>query len=775
LHLVKKTTTATMPPSPCRPPLLGLLAITLAACSAAEEEAPPTAPPHDSVTARLVDPFIGTAGEGYTFPGAVVPWGMASPSPHTVLTTPISFLAGETFAPSGYKHGEASLYGLGMTHLSGVGCPDLGVPVVVATTGEVKPWTTGYKSAYSGEVAWPGYYAVSLEDHPGVRIEATATQRAALLRVRFPAREGGDANLLVDAGQGPSWWVGHGTVKVVSASEVEGSSESGLFCFKANKQTTYFVARFSRAADEIGTWKDHGLSSAASQSGTVGAYLRFRTGEGEKIEVAVGLSVASLEGARANLEAELAARSFDEVRQAAFDAWESALGRILVSGGTPDDRTIFYTALYHALLHPNVLSDVDGRYPTMRPVAAGRAAVSTTTGTRYSTFSMWDTYRNLHLLLALLFPDRQLEMLRSLAAMTKESGSPPLWELASNEVNMMVGDPVIAVVAGSYLRGLTDFDVSSLYASMRSAALDTTASGTTRRPGNASYRELGYVPMEENGPVWGPVSTTLEYALDDFALGELAAALGKERDARLFRLASKSYANLFDPKTRLLRPRQEDGTFTSPFDPNTLNGSTLQKRSGGPGYVEGTAWQYAYFVPHDVAGLVALHGGEAAFVADLQRVFDDDKFTLWNEPDIAFPYLFTYLDGQAWRTQREVARARARFFTTGDDGLPGNDDAGTLSSWLVFSAMGFYPDNPASTRYSLASPLFDRVVIQLDPSIATGPSSTFTIEAERESAEDVYVSSMTLDGKTVSHPALTHAQIVAGGVLHVVLSSTPTK
>jgi predicted alpha-1,2-mannosidase len=719
-------------------------------------------PPYPSSFARLVDPFIGTGGEGNTFPGPVAPWGMVSVSPHSTYSTPVDYLKGAPLAPAGYVRSVDSHLGFGLTHLSGVGCPDLGAPVVAATSGPVLTRAEDYGSTRTGDVAWPGYYAVELGSH-GVWAEATAGDRVGLIRYRF-SPDRGPVQVLVDAARSLSWFWGSGAVRLVSNSEVEGHAETGFFCARGNRQRIYFVARLSRPAHSAGTWKDDRLSRAREQQGTVGAYFRFDPPPEAPLEVRVGISYVSVDGARRNLQAAPEGGAFEALRRQTFQRWEQALSRIRVSGGTADQQKIFYTALYHTLIHPGLISDVDGRHPLMGKAGSGTAAGAP----RYSVFSLWDTYRTVHPLLTLVYPERQLELLKSMAAMAAESGRPPIWELAGAEVNMMVGDPAAIVVADSYLKGLTAFDARKLYEAMRKAALDT-ASATLHRPGNDDYRALGYIPMERSDEVWGPVSTTLEYAYADWALAALADRLGQAADAQTFRAQAAAYNKLFDARSGLLRPKNRDGSWYSPFSPDALEGSGPYKRSGGPGYVEGTAHNYAFFVPHDVAGLLALHGRDA-FVKRLQAQFDGGKFAIWNEPDIAFPYLFTHVPGEAWRTRREVRRLMARHFTTGADGIPGNDDAGALSAWYVLSAIGLYPDDPVSDRYRLGSPLFPRVEIRLSPGHHGG--QRFIIDAAGASAEKLHVKGASLGGRALGLPYLTHAQIAAGGTLELVMSGS---
>ena len=734
-------------------------ALTLGACTA---PSPPTVDPGwraDSV-ARFVDPFIGTHADGNTFPGATVPWGMASPSPHTRLPGPGDFITAGHLAAAGYIDDDPQIHGLGLTHLSGAGCPDLGAPVVAAVSGALPTVDFDhYGSARANERAWAGYWSADLTDF-GVRVEATATARGGAFR--FFARKD-DLTILVDASRSLSWFGNDGAAHVVGKRELEGWSQTGGFCVQPNHQKVYFVARFDRDAAAAGTWTDDAPSDAPDASGLAGGWFRFPASSGRTVELAVGISYVSIDGARANLEAELAGKRFDEVRVAAQDAWEEALGRVRVDGGSDADRTLFYTALYHALVNPSLASDVDGSH--QRFGGMGMTVDVDPDHPRYHVFGLWDTYRTVHPLLALLYPETQRQMARSLVDMTIEAGAPPMWELAGWEVQMMVGDPADIVLADAANKGLLDLDRARIaWPILQTAALDTT-SATPHRPGNASYRSLGWVPIDEQASVWGPVSTTLEYALADDALVRLGGALGVTVDPALVAGAS-SWRNLIDPTTQLFRPRHADGSWLDPFDPDAIEGSHMQPKSGGPGYVEGTAWSYAFFVPHAVTAHAAATGGGDAWVARLQSVFDSGRFALWNEPDIAYPYLFTHFAGQQWRTAAAVAAARASSFTTAHDGIPGNDDTGALSAWYVWSALGLYPDVPDGDDYALGTPLFDRATLTL----AGGTS--FVIDSPHGSAASIYVNGATLDGRAVG-PRLGYADLRAGGTLHLTMGDAP--
>ncbi|MFW2387245.1 MAG: GH92 family glycosyl hydrolase [Polyangiales bacterium] len=708
-----------------------------------------TGPPAEAPLASEVDPFIGTAADGQTFPGAVVPWGMASPSPHTTLTTAADAVNG-VFVNAGYRHGDPTMRGFGLSHLSGVGCPDIGVPVVAPSLGAPPATFDDYTSTYQNEVAYAGYYRVELGER-GLVAEMTATLRTAVFRFWLP--EGEPANLVVDPARGVSWIRNQAAIELGnSGSEIAGSSSYGGFCAMSGGGRLHFAARVDRGADWVTEVSPNGKDGEAM------AYWRYDRAPAEPVTMWVGLSWVSVEQARANLEAEQL--PFDEARDAAALAWQSALSRIEVSGGPAADRTRFYTALYHALIHPSISHDISGTYPRFETDDVGQAGGEA----RYTVFSLWDTYRTVHPLLTLVYPETQLDILRAMQDMTLGAAAPPKWELIGDEVQMMVGDPAAIVFADSYAKGLTGFAVQDVYETLRDAANDA-----AHRPGNEAYLDLGFVPMELANTVWGPVSTTLEYALSDWSLAQLAHALDRDDEAEALLFRGASYAGFFDEETGTLRPKNRDGSVLAPFDPDATTGS-FPLRLGGPGYVEGTAWQYSFFAPHDMDGLISLHG-EAKFVERLQWFFDTDRFEMWNEPDMGYPYLFTFVDGESQRTQRQARLALSRNFGVEPDGLPGNDDAGTMSAWFVFSAMGFYPVTPGLPEYRLGSPLFERVTIHLSDAHHSGEA--FVIEAPGNRAETFYVREALLNDEPISSPALSHDAITSGGTLRLQMSATP--
>ncbi len=711
-----------------------------------------------------VNPFIGTAKDGNTFPGALTPWGMVSVSPHNDLQ-----------APSGYKYGNPYLYGFGHVHLSGTGCPDLGNILLMATVGPLQIKPERFKSAYEGESASPGYYSVTLKDY-GIRAEMSATTRDGMTQFAFPARKG-DAHILLDvshrltseAAQYQTRFESH--VKILSPVEAEGWAQSGDFCsvYAGNKQTVYFVAVFSKPAIEAGTWKDGKTGDDQEQSGgDVGAFFNFDTASQESIAVKVGISYVSVENARLNLRTEMPGWDLEGVKASAHKAWDRELSKIQVEGGSKEHRKIFYTALYHALIHPNVFSDVNGEYQSM-----GHRGVRTAEGyTRYSVFSLWDTYRTLHPLLSLFYPERQLDMAKSLTAMAEESDWLPRWELAGNETSVMVGDPSVPVLVDTYRKGIKDFGVDSAY---QSIVKSLSPDGNKLYGGLKSLLQFGYIPKDDNSQdwIWGSVSMTMDYGYDYWCLAQLARALDRKDDYDKYIHLSGLYRNLFDPDTGFFRPKNRDGSWVEPFDPQAVCCDQTWAGNGGPGFVEGSAWQYLFFVPQDMEGLKLLLGGDDAFVKRLQECFDKGHYDATNEPDIAWSYLFDYVPREAWRTQKQVRALMDRNYGPGPDGLPGNDDAGTLSAWYVFSALGFYPACPGSNSYQVGSPIFKQVTAHLNKTFF--PGGLLAIKTIDNSARNVYVQSILVDGVPYQKLDLTQESFVMGKTLVFTMGSQPKK
>ncbi|WP_304610167.1 glycoside hydrolase family 92 protein, partial [Muribaculum intestinale] len=426
----------------------------------------------------------------------------------------------------------------------------------------------------------------------------------------------------------------------------------------------------------------------------------------ETVEVSMAISYVSEEGALRNLEAEQpAGTTFDDIRASARRMWNDDLSRISVEGGSLRDKVVFYTGLYHALIHPNILQDVDGAYPVME---SDSIAYVPEGHNRYTVFSLWDTYRNLHQLLTLVYPERQTDMLNTMLAMYREHGWLPKWELYGRETYTMEGDPSISVIADSYLRGLRGFDTDLAWEAMLRGA---TAPGAENlmRPDADDYFSLGYVPLREQYD--NSVSHALEYYTADYALSRFAAATGRA-DSTLFAERAAGWHNYFDPELGVLRPRLSDGSFLTPFNPR--QGENFEP---SPGFHEGNSWNYTFAIPHDVEGMIKAHGGEKEFVKRLQAVFDNGLYDPANEPDIIYPYLFSRIKGEEWRTHRIVGELLDKYFTTAPDGIPGNEDCGTMSAWAIWSMMGMYPDTPGDPAFTLTVPRFDKITVKLDPEI----------------------------------------------------------
>lgn len=709
---------------------------------------------------QYVNPFIGTLNDGNTNPGAVMPWGMASISPFNAFDT----INPQAWCRSPYLFGKPYISGFTQLNISGTGCPDLGTFTQVATTGKLSFLPSHNASSYSQEEAFPGYYSVFL-DKFGVKAEMTVTMRTTLSRYTFPS---GSSNIMVNLGLGLTTRDG-AVIQRLSDTEIAGYKTTGNFCGLTNSQIVYFYAKVSKKPVESGVWDGHRKYhwfKRPMPGKDIGAYFTFETTEDEQVFVQTGFSFVSIENAKLNLETEQPDPDFDVIAKKAGDAWNNELSKIKVEGGTEDDRIKFYTALYHTLLHPHVFNDVNGEYIGYESHKIYNAGERN----RYTLFSLWDTYRTVHPFLSLVYPKRQSEMVSSLTGMYREGGWLPRWELTGMETGVMVGDPSLPVIADTYLRGIRDFDINLGYEAMRNNATANPATNIMR-PGLEYLLQYGYIPddappvmhnfpmdMYENmlrhRVVWGSVSTLLEYGIADWTLAQLAKELGKNEDYETFFKRSMFYRNIFDKSTGFVRPKLNNGKWVEPFDPASHDLSC---------FTEGSAWTYTFMVPHDMQGLIQLMGGQKHFVNKLQQCFDEGHFDVTNEPDIAYPFLFNYVKGEEWRTQKTVREIVENDFKNAPEGIPGNEDVGTLSAWLVYSMMGFYPDCPANMEYQLTSPVFSKITIEFDPDYYEGRQ--FVIEAPEASPDNMYIKSMQLNGRAHKKYTLHHNDLVKGGKL----------
>lgn len=734
---------------------------------------------------RLIDevnPFIGSTNYGTTNPGAVLPNGLMSVTPFNVTGSKEynKHDKDDRWWSTPYSAENKFFVGFSHVNLSGVGCPELGSILLSASSGDLDVDYTHYGSPMSAEAAKPGYYRTTLDKYQ-IQAEVTATLRSALAAFTFD--KGGKSHILVNLGQGLTNESG-ATVRFLNDSTIVGSKLMGTFCY--NPQAVfnqYFAIRLSRKAPQSGYWKKQpamiGVEAEWDQdngkyklyptyrkemSGNdVGVWFTFETKPGEKIYVQTGVSFVSEENALLNLNTEQPQLNFTETRARAEAAWEKALSVVEVEGGTPEERTVFYSSLYHLQIHPNILQDVNGEYPQM-----GSLKTAKTSHDRYTVYSLWDTYRNVHPLLSLLYPQKQLAMVQTMLDMYKESGWLPKWELYGQETFTMEGDPSIVVLNDTWQRGIRDFDTKLAYEAMLRGAT-TPGKDNKLRPDFDDYASRGYVPLREKFD--NSVSHALEYYIADWNLSQFASAIGKKKDAQLFARRAAGYKHYYDKETGLLRPILPDGKFLTPFSP-TLG----RDFEPNPGFHEGNSWNYSFYVPHDIYGLAKLMGGERKFVDKLQSVFDKDNYDPANEPDIAYPYLFTYFPKEAWRTQRLTQELLKKHYHNTTGGIPGNDDTGAMSAWAIYSMLGFYPDCPGSTSYALTTPVFDRVTIHLDKKYYKQP----TLVIEKQAASDqgaqggAYFQSFQLANKLYKNVyRLEHQALVDAGRLTFLTQEKP--
>ena len=724
---------------------------------------------------ELVNPFIGTTNFGTTNPGAVTPNGMMSVVPFNVMGSDLNvFDKDSRWWSTPYEYNNKFFTGYAHVALSGVGCPEASSLLTMATSGDLDVNYFTYGTEYTDETASPGYYSNRLTKY-GIKTEVTATTRTSCERYTFPAGKG---NIILNLGQGLTNECG-AMVRRVSDTEIEGFKLLGTFCYTTQAVfPVYFVMRVSKAPTSEGAWKfQPALSGVEAEwtpdDGTYKLYENYYREvagdnigyrfcyegleEGEQITVHMGVSFVSIENARENLEAEQEGMDFDRMHAAAVNRWNSDLGRIRIEGGTKDQQTIFYTALYHALIHPSVISDVNGEYPKMESAGVGKSD-----HTRYTIFSLWDTYRNLHQLLTLVYPERQTDMLRTMVGMYEDWGWLPRWELFGRETYTMEGDPAAIVIADSWIKGLRDFDIEKAYEGMLKSATTEGADNPIRRDIDP-YIKDGFIPLwyfssDLSGD--NSVSHALEYCSADYAIAQLADSLGDKKRAKEFLKRSQSYRRYFCKEYGTLRPLTKEGEFLGDFDP-----ATGKNFENVPGFHEASAWCYTFAVPHDIKGLTKLMGGKRGFINSLQGVFDNDIYDPANEPDIVYAYLFSRFKGEEWRTQKEVKKILDNNYKNAPDGIPGNDDTGTMSAWAVFSMMGLYPDCPGEPYYTITTPVFDKVTIKTS-------KGDITIKCDRPTEECHYIENISLNGKKSGY-RLTHKQLLDNANIELKLKKEP--
>ena len=720
-----------------------LLFSTLAAgsalfsCSAPQQETAATD------YTQYVNTFIGAADNGHTFPGACRPFGM-------IQTSPVTGAVGWRYC-SEYVYEDSVIWGFTQTHLNGTGCMDLGDILVMPVTGNRHRAWDGYRSSFqkNSESATPGYYTVTL-DEPGVKAELTATLHTALHRYTYNKAD--SASVLIDLQHGPAWNEKqyHSQVK---ACDVKWENDSTLSGHVRNSvwvdQDYFFTLQFNRPV--ISTVD---LPMGETEKGRR-IVATFDLQPGEEVLMKIAMSTTGVEGAKANMAAEQPGWDFEGTRKQAKDEWNSYLSRIEMEG-TPDEMTNFYTCFYHALIQPNEISDVDGKYRN-----AADSIVTATGGKFYSTFSLWDTYRAAHPFYTMIVPERVDGFVNSLIDQAEVQGFLPIWGLWGKENYCMIANHGVSVVAEAYAKGFKGFDAERAFQAIK----QTQTVSHKLKSHWEDYMKYGYFPTDLTAAE--SVSSTLESVYDDYAAADMARRMGKTEDAAYFSKRADFYKNLFDPTTKFMRPRKSDGTWKSPFDPT----QAAHAESNGGDYTEGNAWQYTWHVQHDVPGLIALLGGEEAFTNKLDSLFTVElrtqladvtgligNYAHGNEPSHHVTYLYT-LAGKPERTQELIRQIFDTQYRPAPDGLCGNDDCGQMSAWYMFSAMGFYPVNPVSGEYVFGAPQMPKFVLHLQD------GKTFTVLAEGLSKEHKYVESITLNGEPYTKNYITHEDIMKGGTL----------
>ncbi len=706
-------------------------------------------------TTSLVDPFLGTGGHGHTFPGATRPFGM-------VQLSPDNGREGWDWS-SGYHYSDSLITGFSHTHLSGTGIGDYCDISVMPFYGDKNTTHTGQEFSHSEEDARPGYYSVSFKNR--LKVELTATDRVGIHRYTF--HPDSLQNISIDLGFAINW-------DTPVETEIEIKNDTLLTGYRkstgwAKQQWVYFAAVFNRPIKEHHL--QHDTIDQHSKNVAIGkrvigrfSFDNFDNNEAPLL-IKVGISSVSVEGALNNIAIEASGWDFDKQVQEADNVWESALSKISANLIEPSMDTIFYSALYHTQIAPNLFSDQNGMYKGVDSIIH-----KAETYERYTVFSLWDTFRAAHPLFSILQPEKNTDFLKSFMAFYAESGLLPVWALSGNETNTMTGYHAIPVLTDAILKGTVEEEaIEAIYNAMLASA-DQDIRGTNY------YRDYGYIPTDKDG--WS-VTKTLEYAYDDWCIAQVAKKLNKQTDYEKFIKRAYNYKALFDTNTLFMRGKDSKGNWAEPFDP-------YYSEHGFEGmYIEGTAWQHSWFVPHDVKGLIQLFGSDSAFVRHLDSTFAVTskmtgenvsadisgligQYAHGNEPSHHIAYLYNYA-GKPWKTQEKVRKIMTELYTTGADGLAGNDDCGQMSAWYIFSALGFYPVNPADGNYVIGSPLVKQAIINLQD------GKKFKIIAENNSKEKIYVDKLFLNGKPLERSYITHKEIMTGGELRFIMSNMPNK
>jgi predicted alpha-1,2-mannosidase len=708
---------------------------------------------------RYVDPFIGTAYVGHTHPAAQLPFGMVQVGPDTGIDT--------WEHCSGYFAGDSSIIGFSHTHLSGTGCPDMGDIMFMPVTGDVtfnagspENSSAGYRSRFyhQNEEASPGYYKVQLDDY-NIRVELTATERTGFHQYTYPASE--HSGIVIDLGHGIGDTTIESDIRILNRTTIVGKRRSTGF---VKDHTYYFYAQLSKPVEQVTSFADSLISDKTDVQGkNTKLFLRFRTGKEEQVTVKVALSTVSIDGAKRNMEKETGGRDFDMVRTEASVVWNTYLHRIEVTSRDEGQRISFYTALYHSLLMPNLISDIDGTY------RLPDGTLMKEKKDYYTNFSLWDTYRATHPFFILMFPDKNARFVESMLELYKERGVLCTNEYGQNETWCMIGNHAVSVVSDAYLKG-------TMSENKELAAEAIFKSLTVPHPKSdwRIYDRFGYYPFDSI-PVES-VSRTMEHCYDDHCASLMARLMKDSVNETFFMKRSKNFTNLFDSSSKLMRAKDSKGNWRTPFDSFLLSHAST---SGGD-YTEGNAWQYTWHIQHDIPELVKLMGSKTNFETKLDSLFFLDvrslgggfhgdvtgmigQYAHGNEPSHHIAYLYDYTD-HPYKTQEIIRQIFDKFYLPARDGLSGNDDCGQMSTWYIFSAMGFYPVDPVSGEYLIGAPQVHVMKWHLPN------GKIFEMKALNLSDKKKYIRSVKLNGKPLDTFKITYDEINNGGKLEFVMT-----
>ena len=693
-----------------------------------------------------VNPFIGTGGHGHTYPGATMPFGMMQLSPDTRLDG--------WDGCSGYHYSDDYIYGFSHTHLSGTGVSDYGdillMPTNAVNFNNGSNGKAGYRAHFShdNEIAQPGYYKVAL-DSTNITVELTVSKRSGIHKYQFPSSE--NQYVILDLAHRDELL--DYKIQNINDSTISGFRHSKAW---ATDQKLFYTIQFSKPIKNITYQEDGTAISKNYKYQSQQAAIEFDNPNNDPVYVKVGISAVDITGAQQNLQQELSDKSFDDIKTEAQNIWETQLEKIVVESQNDNNKTNFYSALYHTMLAPNLYQDVDGRYRGM-----DLEVHQTKDFEYYTVFSLWDTYRAAHPLYTIIEQDRSNDFINTFLAKYDEGGIMPIWDLSANYTGCMIGYHAVPVISDAYMKGIRDYDVEKAFEAMKHSA-------TRDQLGLKSYKTYGFIPVEEESE---SVSKTLEYAYDDWTIAQMAKAMDKTNDYKTYTERAQYYKNIYDPETRFMRGRFRN-TWFAPFDPYEVNFN----------YTEANAWQYSFYVPQDVSGFINLLGGKDKLEAQLDELFTANaetsgrnqaditgligQYAHGNEPSHHMAYLYNFVN-KPHKTQEKVHQILTELYTNAPDGVSGNEDCGQMSAWYVFSSMGFYPVTPGSNQYIIGTPLFDKATIHLEN------KNQFTIQAHNLSDSNIYIENVYLNGNELNKTFISHDDIIAGGVLEFHMTDHP--